>query len=167
MVLQIFAHARQMMRDVDAVLLPAIPFPIPTINTALLLTSGVTLTWAHHALREGKRTQVIQGLLLTILLGFTFMGFQAFEYIHAYHELNLKLTSGVYGSTFFLLTGYIMDGRYGLSQLLDEKSALTFHRMLHLPLIVLVLAALSFAGSFECHVHSGDEEHHHSKHATE
>ncbi|GCB06173.1 cytochrome c oxidase subunit 3 [Ralstonia sp. SET104] len=82
------------------------PWPIPTINTALLLTSGVTLTWAHHALREGKRAQVIQGLLLTILLGFTFMGFQAFEYIHAYHELNLKLTSGIYGSTFFLLTGF-------------------------------------------------------------
>lgn len=70
------------------------PWPIPTINTALLLTSGVTLTWAHHALREGKRAQVIQGLLLTIILGFTFMGFQAYEYIHAYHELNLEADLG-------------------------------------------------------------------------
>jgi len=82
------------------------PWPIPTINTALLLTSGVTLTWAHHALLAGKRNQVIQGLVLTVLLGAIFMCLQAYEYIHAYHELNLKLTSGVYGSTFFLLTGF-------------------------------------------------------------
>jgi cytochrome c oxidase subunit 3 len=82
------------------------PWPIPTINTALLLTSGVTLTWAHHALLAGKRNQVIQGMVLTILLGAIFMCLQAYEYIHAYHELNLKLTSGVYGSTFFLLTGF-------------------------------------------------------------
>ena len=82
------------------------PWPIPTINTALLLTSGVTLTWAHHALIKNHRSQLILGLLLTVLLGATFMGFQAYEYIHAYHELNLKLTSGIYGSTFFLLTGF-------------------------------------------------------------
>jgi len=82
------------------------PWPIPTINTALLLTSGVTLTWAHHALLAGKRNQVIQGMVLTILLGAVFMCLQAFEYHHAYTELNLKLTSGVYGSTFFLLTGF-------------------------------------------------------------
>jgi cytochrome c oxidase subunit 3 len=81
------------------------PWPIPTINTALLLTSGVTLTWAHHALLAGKRSQLIQGLVLTILLGAIFMCLQAYEYMHAY-ELNLKLTSGVYGSTFFLLTGF-------------------------------------------------------------
>lgn len=82
------------------------PWPIPTINTALLLMSGVTLTWAHHALLAGKRNQVIQGLVLTILLGAVFMGFQVYEYMHAYTELNLKLTSGIYGSTFFLLTGF-------------------------------------------------------------
>ena len=82
------------------------PWPIPTINTALLLTSGVTLTWAHHALLAGKRNQLIQGLVLTILLGAIFMCLQVYEYMHAYHELNLKLTSGVYGSTFFLLTGF-------------------------------------------------------------
>jgi cytochrome c oxidase subunit 3 len=82
------------------------PFPVPTINTALLLTSGVTLTIAHHALRAGHRTQTAIWLFLTILLGATFMGFQATEYYAAYHELNLKLTSGIYGSTFFLLTGF-------------------------------------------------------------
>jgi cytochrome c oxidase subunit 3 len=82
------------------------PFPIPTINTALLLTSGVTLTIAHHALRLGQRGKTALFLFATIVLGAVFMGFQAYEYIHAYHELNLKLTSGIYGSTFFMLTGF-------------------------------------------------------------
>lgn len=82
------------------------PFPIPTINTALLLTSGVTLTIAHHALRAGQRSKTAFWLFLTILLGAVFMGFQAYEYHHAYTELNLKLTSGIYGSTFFMLTGF-------------------------------------------------------------
>jgi len=82
------------------------PFPIPTINTALLLTSGLTLTISHHALRAGHRAQTAFWLFCTILLGAVFMGFQAFEYHHAYTELNLKLTSGIYGSTFFMLTGF-------------------------------------------------------------
>ena len=82
------------------------PFPIPTINTALLLSSGVTLTIAHHALRLGQRGKTAFWLFATILLGATFMGLQAYEYIHAYHELNLKLSSGIYGSTFFMLTGF-------------------------------------------------------------
>jgi cytochrome c oxidase subunit 3 len=85
---------------------PMGPFPIPTINTALLLTSGLTLTIAHHALVAGKRAKTIVWLAATVLLGAVFMGFQAYEYIHAYHELNLKLTSGIYGSTFFMLTGF-------------------------------------------------------------
>ena len=82
------------------------PFPIPTINTALLLLSGVTLTISHHALRAGHRAQTAIWLAATILLGATFMGFQVYEYMHAYSELNLKLTSGIYGSTFFMLTGF-------------------------------------------------------------
>ncbi len=82
------------------------PFPIPTINTALLLSSGVTLTIAHHALVAGQRAKTSLFLFLTIALGAIFMGLQAFEYMHAYSELNLKLTSGIYGSTFFLLTGF-------------------------------------------------------------
>jgi len=82
------------------------PWPIPTINTILLLSSGVTVTYAHHALREGHRQQAILGLFATVLLGAIFLGFQVYEYIHAYSELNLKLTSGIYGSTFFMLTGF-------------------------------------------------------------
>lgn len=82
------------------------PFPIPTINTALLLTSGLTLTIAHHALREGHRAKTAIWLFATVLLGAVFMGFQVYEYMHAYSELNLKLTSGIYGSTFFMLTGF-------------------------------------------------------------
>jgi cytochrome c oxidase subunit 3 len=82
------------------------PFPIPTINTALLLLSGVTLTISHHALRAGHRAQTAIWLFATILLGATFMGFQVYEYMHAYSELGLKLTSGIYGSTFFMLTGF-------------------------------------------------------------
>ena len=79
---------------------------IPAINTALLLTSGVTLTWAHFALLKDKRTQVIIGLALTVLLGAIFMGFQAYEYHHAYTEMGLTLGAGVYGATFYILTGF-------------------------------------------------------------
>jgi cytochrome c oxidase subunit III len=82
------------------------PWPIPTINTLLLLTSGVTLTIAHHALIAGHRARTIGFMWLTVLLGITFLGFQIFEYHHAYTELNLKLSSGAYGSTFFMLTGF-------------------------------------------------------------
>ena len=82
------------------------PWPIPTINTALLLTSGVTLTIAHHALIANHRARCIGFMWLTVLLGITFLGFQGYEYFHAYHELNLKLNSGIFGSTFFLLTGF-------------------------------------------------------------
>jgi cytochrome c oxidase subunit III len=82
------------------------PWPIPTINTAILLTSGVTLTIAHHALIAAERSKAIFWMWITVLLGMTFVGFQAYEYAHAYHELNLKLSSGIYGSTFYLLTGF-------------------------------------------------------------
>jgi cytochrome c oxidase subunit 3 len=82
------------------------PWPIPTLNTLLLLSSGVTVTIAHHALIANRRAKTVVFMWLTVLLGATFLGFQAYEYIHAYHELNLKLSSGVYGSTFFMLTGF-------------------------------------------------------------
>jgi cytochrome c oxidase subunit 3 len=82
------------------------PFWLPTINTALLLTSGVTLTIAHHMLRDGKRGATVLWMWLTVILGFTFVCVQGYEYFHAYSELNLKLTSGAYGSTFFMLTGF-------------------------------------------------------------
>jgi cytochrome c oxidase subunit 3 len=82
------------------------PFGLPLINTALLLTSSITLTIAHHAIQAGHRTQMYIFLAATFLLGFIFVGLQAEEYIHAYQEMNLKMTSGIYGSTFFMLTGF-------------------------------------------------------------
>jgi cytochrome c oxidase subunit III len=82
------------------------PWPIPTLNTAILLSSGVTVTIAHHALVANHRVRAIVFMWFTVLLGMTFLGFQAFEYHHAYTELNLKLSSGAYGSTFFMLTGF-------------------------------------------------------------
>lgn len=82
------------------------PFWLPTINTALLLTSGVTLTIAHHALRENHRGKTIAWMWATVLLGIIFLCVQGYEYFHAYSDLNLKLSSGAYGSTFFMLTGF-------------------------------------------------------------
>ncbi|MFO1264705.1 MAG: cytochrome c oxidase subunit 3 [Rhodoferax sp.] len=79
---------------------------IPAVNTLLLLTSGVTLTIAHWGLMAGKRGQLVWGLAATILLGVVFLGFQAFEYMHAYHELGLTLGAGIYGATFFITTGF-------------------------------------------------------------
>jgi cytochrome c oxidase subunit 3 len=79
---------------------------LPALNTAILLTSGVTLTWAHHAMKEMKRNQLIIGLALTVSLGIIFMYFQALEYGHAFNDLNLNMGSGIYGSTFFMLTGF-------------------------------------------------------------
>ncbi|MFT3719368.1 cytochrome c oxidase subunit 3 [Pseudorhodoferax sp.] len=82
------------------------PFWLPTINTALLLSSGVTLTIAHHALQHGDRGKTIFWMWCTVLLGIVFLCVQGYEYMHAYRDLNLKLTSGPYGSTFFMLTGF-------------------------------------------------------------
>ena len=82
------------------------PWGIPAINTALLLASGVTITLSHHALKAGDNAKTVLWLWATILLGSVFLGFQAYEYIHAYNDLNLTLESGVYGSTFFMLTGF-------------------------------------------------------------
>ena len=82
------------------------PFWLPTINTALLLSSGVTLTISHHALRANHRSKAALWLAITVLLGATFLAVQMYEYAHAYSELNLKLSSGIFGSTFFMLTGF-------------------------------------------------------------
>jgi cytochrome c oxidase subunit 3 len=79
---------------------------LPAINTALLLTSGVTVTFAHWALIRNDRPKLLIWLGLTVLLGVTFLGVQAYEYGHAYSDLTLKLSTGVYGSTFFMLTGF-------------------------------------------------------------
>ncbi len=82
------------------------PFWLPTINTALLLTSGLTLTMAHHVLRDNIRSKTITYMWLTVLLGVAFLICQGYEYVHAYADLNLKLSSGIFGSTFFMLTGF-------------------------------------------------------------
>lgn len=79
---------------------------IPALNTAILLSSGVTITVAHHMLREGKRVGVAVWLAATWLLGATFVSLQATEYVHAYTELGLRLDTGIYGATFFMMTGF-------------------------------------------------------------
>lgn len=79
---------------------------IPALNTLILLTSGVTVTWAHWGLVKKARKQLILGLCLTVVLGITFLCFQAYEYYEAYTHYNLTMASGIYGSTFFMLTGF-------------------------------------------------------------
>ena len=78
------------------------PFELPLLNTLILLTSGVTVTWAHHALREGDRAGMLQGLGLTVLLGLTFTCVQAYEYTHA----AFGFRQGIYPTTFFMATGF-------------------------------------------------------------
>nr|UPX88257.1 cytochrome c oxidase subunit III [Sida crystallina] len=78
------------------------PFQIPLLNTAILLASGVTVTWAHHALMEANFTQTFQGLLITILLGVYFTFLQGLEY----YEASFSIADSVYGSTFYVATGF-------------------------------------------------------------
>ena len=82
------------------------PFHLPLLNTLLLVASSITLTIAHHALRKDERTKVKVWLFLTLILGFAFLFFQIEEYMTAYNDLGLTLNAGIYGSTFFLLTGF-------------------------------------------------------------
>jgi cytochrome c oxidase subunit 3 len=82
------------------------PWHLPLINTVLLVSSSVTVTIAHHALKKGHRGALKLWLALTILLGIAFLSLQAKEYHEAYTELGLTLGSGIYGATFFMLTGF-------------------------------------------------------------
>ena len=75
---------------------------LPFVNTLLLLTSGATVTWAHHALRHGNHQQLIYGLALTVALGVAFIGVQGYEYAHA----AFGFREGIYPSTFFMATGF-------------------------------------------------------------
>ena len=112
---------------------------LPAINTAILLTSGATLTWAHHALKANHRGQLIIGLILTVVLGAIFMVLQGVEYVEAYTHLGLTLGSGIYGTTFFMLTG--------------------FHGM-HVTIGAIILAVILFrciAGHFTPQKHFGFE----------
>jgi cytochrome c oxidase subunit III len=79
---------------------------IPAINTLILLTSGATITWAHWGLLKSNRAQLITGLFMTVALGLAFLTLQVYEYAHAYMELGLTLKTGIYGATFFMLTGF-------------------------------------------------------------
>ncbi len=78
------------------------PWHIPLVNTLILLLSGTTVTWAHHALVEGNRENLKKGLWLTVLLGITFTSLQAYEYVHAAFDFG----GHIYGSTFFMATGF-------------------------------------------------------------
>lgn len=101
---------------------PMAAWGIPALNTLILLSSGATVTWAHWGLLKNRRAQLVGGLALTVTLGVTFLGFQAYEYHHAYNELGLTLGAGVYGATFFMLTGFhgahVTIGAIGLAAIL-------------------------------------------------
>ncbi|MFI3218534.1 MAG: cytochrome c oxidase subunit 3 [Methylococcales bacterium] len=92
--------------DVGGKFEPMSAWGLPFLNTLILLSSGVSCTWAHHGLLAKNRDQLIKGLIVTVALGFLFVMFQAFEYHEAYTSMGLTLGSGVYGSTFFMLTGF-------------------------------------------------------------
>ena len=81
---------------------PLEAWSIPFLNTLILLSSGATVTWAHHAIRENDRPRFVLGIGLTVILGFTFLGLQAYEYGHA----AFGFTDGIYSSTFYLATGF-------------------------------------------------------------
>lgn len=83
-------------------IIPFNPFQIPLLNTIILIRSGVTVTWAHHALIENNFSQTNQGLFITICLGIYFTILQAYEYI----EAPFSIADRVYGSTFFIATGF-------------------------------------------------------------
>lgn len=81
-------------------------FDVPLVNTLILLTSGLTVTMAHWALKKAQRRALVMWLAATVILGFYFVYLQIGEYAHAYNELGLTMGSGIYGSTFFMLTGF-------------------------------------------------------------
>lgn len=82
------------------------PWHLPLVNTILLVSSSVTLTWAHHALKAEQRSKLNFWLFVTVALGASFLVLQAYEYHEAYTEYGLTLKSGIYGTTFFMLTGF-------------------------------------------------------------
>lgn len=81
---------------------PFNPWEVPLLNTIILLTSGATVTWAHHAITTGLRYEAIYGLILTIFLAIIFTALQAFEYL----EASFNISDGIYGSTFYMATGF-------------------------------------------------------------
>jgi len=114
---------------------PMAAWGIPAINTLILLTSGGTVTWAHWALKKGSRTQLKLGLLFTVLLGASFLTLQVHEYMEAYEHLGLTLGAGIYGATFFMLTGFhglhVTIGTLMLSVILGRSLAGHFNTEHH------------------------------------
>jgi cytochrome c oxidase subunit III len=108
---------------------------IPAINTLILLSSGATVTWAHWGLLKDNRARLITGLFVTVALGLSFLGLQAYEYVHAYTELGLTLKTGIYGTTFFMLTGFhgfhVTLGVIMLSVILGRSLVGHFHARHH------------------------------------
>ena len=84
---------------------PVPTWGIPFLNTLILLLSGTTVTWAHHAVREGNQQVALKALLLTVILGIIFTGWQAFEYIEQIHH-GFTIESGMFGSAFYMATGF-------------------------------------------------------------
>jgi cytochrome c oxidase subunit 3 len=82
------------------------PWDLPFLNTLILLTSGTTVTWAHHALLNNDRKGLVWGLALTVVLGALFTGVQAYEYAHAAFAFSRDNGGNIYGSTFFMATGF-------------------------------------------------------------
>ena len=82
------------------------PWGLPLINTMLLVSSSFTVTFAHHGIKEDDRAKLTRWLALTVVLGISFLFVQAYEYYHAYTDLGLTLNAGIYGTTFFMLTGF-------------------------------------------------------------
>lgn len=82
------------------------PLGLPLVNTILLISSSFTVSFAHHALKSNHRRQVVWWLLASILMGAIFLFFQGEEYVEAYQHYSLTLDSGIYGATFFILTGF-------------------------------------------------------------
>ncbi|KAA8982946.1 MULTISPECIES: cytochrome c oxidase subunit 3 [Gammaproteobacteria] len=115
------------------------PWGLPLLNTLILVTSSITLTLSHKALKYDKRKQTIYWLAATVALGAIFLFFQIEEYIEAYSHLNLTLDSGIYGSIFFLMTGF-----HGLHVLLGG-------------IILFVVLMRLIKGHFSAHDHFGYE----------
>jgi cytochrome c oxidase subunit 3 len=107
------------------------PFGIPLLNTTILLTSGLTVTWRHHALLKRDHSQRVVGLFLTILLGVYFTVIQGYEYL----EARFSFADAVYGSCFFIATGFhglhVLIGRLFLSVTLIRIVGGQFSRAHH------------------------------------
>jgi len=105
---------------------------VPLLNTLILLSSGVTVTWAHHSLIEGNLSQYINRIILTVILGLYFTALQAYEYL----EASFAIADSIYGSTFFVATGFhglhVLIGTTFLIICLIRGSKLHFSQAHHL-----------------------------------